>query len=89
MLATLFLSQGIPMLVAGDEIGRTQGGNNNAYAQDNEVSWLDWEGADHDLPNKQRKRTTGRKSLRRSCAVCHDATNDKMRVVFYGGTAHE
>jgi len=41
-LVTLFLSQGIPMLVSGDEIGRTQGGNNNAYCQDNEVSWMDW-----------------------------------------------
>jgi glycogen operon protein len=41
-LATLLLSQGVPMLVAGDEIGRTQGGNNNAYCQDNEVSWFDW-----------------------------------------------
>ena len=42
MLATLFLSQGVPMLVAGDERGRTQQGNNNAYCQDNEVSWVDW-----------------------------------------------
>jgi glycogen operon protein len=41
-LTTLFLSQGVPMLSAGDEIGRTQGGNNNAYCQDNEVSWVDW-----------------------------------------------
>jgi glycogen operon protein len=41
-LVTLFLSQGIPMLLAGDEIGRTQAGNNNAYCQDNEVSWVDW-----------------------------------------------
>ncbi len=41
-LATLFLSQGVPMLLAGDEIGRTQGGNNNAYCQDNEMNWLDW-----------------------------------------------
>jgi glycogen operon protein len=41
-LATLFLSQGIPMLVAGDEMGRTQRGNNNAYCQDNEISWLHW-----------------------------------------------
>jgi isoamylase len=41
-LATLFCSQGVPMLMAGDEIGRTQGGNNNAYCQDNEVSWVDW-----------------------------------------------
>src|SRR6266487_3279717 len=41
-LATLFCSQGVPMLLAGDELGRTQGGNNNAYCQDNEVSWVDW-----------------------------------------------
>ena len=44
-LATLFLSQGIPMLLGGDELGRTQGGNNNAYCQDNETSWYDWEAA--------------------------------------------
>jgi isoamylase len=43
LLATLFLSQGIPMLLAGDEMGRTQLGNNNAYCQDNEVSWLNWD----------------------------------------------
>ncbi len=43
MLATLFLSRGTPMLLAGDEFARTQKGNNNAYCQDNEVSWLDWE----------------------------------------------
>ena len=42
LLATLLLSTGAPMLVAGDELWRTQGGNNNAYVQDNEVSWLDW-----------------------------------------------
>ncbi|MFO7189818.1 MAG: glycogen debranching protein GlgX, partial [Pseudomonadota bacterium] len=42
MLATLFLSQGVPMLLAGDKLGRTQRGNNNAYCQDNEISWLDW-----------------------------------------------
>ena len=42
MLATLIFSQGTPMLLAGDELGRTQGGNNNAYCQDNEISWLDW-----------------------------------------------
>lgn len=49
MLATLFLSQGTPMLLAGDESGRSQNGNNNAYAQDNATSWLDWAGADRDL----------------------------------------
>ncbi len=42
LLATLLLSQGVPMLVAGDELGRTQHGNNNAYCQDNELSWIDW-----------------------------------------------
>ncbi len=42
LLATLFLSQGVPMLMAGDEFGHTQGGNNNAYCQDNEIAWLDW-----------------------------------------------
>jgi isoamylase len=42
ILATLFLSQGVPMLQAGDEFGRTQRGNNNAYCQDNEISWVDW-----------------------------------------------
>jgi glycogen operon protein len=44
-LATLLLSQGVPMLLHGDELGRTQGGNNNAYCQDNEISWVDWDRA--------------------------------------------
>jgi len=43
LLATLLLSQGVPMLQAGDEFGRTQRGNNNAYCQDNEISWVDWD----------------------------------------------
>ncbi|MEU6429016.1 glycogen debranching protein GlgX [Microbispora sp. NPDC046973] len=42
LLTTLFVSQGVPMLLAGDEFGRTQHGNNNAYCQDNEISWIDW-----------------------------------------------
>jgi glycogen operon protein len=46
LLATLFLSQGTPMILAGDEIGNSQGGNNNAYAQDNPTGWVDWAGAD-------------------------------------------
>ncbi|HZY82468.1 MAG TPA: glycogen debranching protein GlgX, partial [Cyclobacteriaceae bacterium] len=49
LLVTMFLSQGVPMLTAGDEIGKTQKGNNNAYCQDNEISWIDWEHADNDL----------------------------------------
>ena len=44
IMATLLLSQGLPMLVAGDEFGRSQSGNNNAYCQDNEISWVDWQG---------------------------------------------
>jgi glycogen operon protein len=48
-LATLLLSTGVPMLTAGDELGRTQGGNNNAYCQDNDISWLDWADVDEDL----------------------------------------
>jgi isoamylase len=49
LMATLLLSQGVPMIVAGDELGRTQKGNNNAYCQDNEISWIDWANADEDL----------------------------------------
>ncbi len=49
MLATLLLSQGTPMLLAGDELGATQGGNNNAYNQDNETAWIDWASADEAL----------------------------------------
>jgi glycogen operon protein len=48
MLATVLLSKGTPMLLAGDEFGNSQQGNNNAYAQDNETSWLDWKGLDSD-----------------------------------------
>ncbi|MFI5044299.1 MAG: glycogen debranching protein, partial [Acidimicrobiales bacterium] len=49
LLATLLFSQGVPMLLAGDEMGRTQGGNNNAYALDDEVSWVHWDAPDSDL----------------------------------------
>jgi isoamylase len=49
LLATLFLSQGVPMICHGDELGRTQRGNNNTYCQDNELSWIDWENADETL----------------------------------------
>jgi isoamylase len=47
-LATLLLSEGVPLLLGGDELGRTQRGNNNAYCQDNEISWIDWTGAGSD-----------------------------------------
>jgi isoamylase len=49
LMATLLLSQGVPMLLAGDEIGHSQGGNNNAYAQDNATSWIDWSNLDADF----------------------------------------
>jgi glycogen operon protein len=64
-LATLFLSQGVPMLLHGDEIGRTQQGNNNAYCQDNELSWVDWEHVDEDLLAF----TVGISAIRRQHAV--------------------
>ena len=66
LLATLLLAQGTPMLLAGDEFGRTQRGNNNAYCQDNEISWLDWTGIDEDgraLAAFVRKLTTLRHAL--------------------------
>jgi glycogen operon protein len=49
LLTMLILSQGVPMLLGGDEIGRSQGGNNNAYCQDNEISWYDWQTTDDEL----------------------------------------
>ena len=71
MLSTLLLSQGTPMLLAGDEFARTQGGNNNAYCQDNEISWLNWDFGDkgHSLIRFVRKLCTLRHTypiLRRS-----------------------
>jgi glycogen operon protein len=49
LLSTLFFSQGVPMLLGGDELGRTQRGNNNGYAQDNPLSWFDWQNVDQEL----------------------------------------
>jgi glycogen operon protein len=66
LLATLLFSQGTPMVLAGDEFGRTQKGNNNAYCQDNEISWVDWTGIDDDgraLAEFMRKLTTLRHAL--------------------------
>ncbi|HUZ53489.1 MAG TPA: glycogen debranching protein GlgX, partial [Streptosporangiaceae bacterium] len=60
-LATLLLSQGVTMLLAGDESGRTQRGNNNAYCQDNEISWLDWEHVDGALLDFTRRLLTIRR----------------------------
>jgi glycogen operon protein len=68
-LATLFLSQGVPMLLGGDEIGRTQEGNNNGWCQDNELSWFDWEHADADLLDFTKRLI----ALRRGHPVFHRA----------------
>ena len=65
-LATLFLSQGVPMLCAGDEMGRTQQGNNNAYCQDNEISWLDW-----DLAERDARAARVHPPRSRGCAASH------------------
>ena len=83
LLATVFLSQGVPMIAAGDEFSRTQQGNNNAYCQDNEISWIDWNllGEHTDLQSFVKKLVAFRKAhscLRRTCffaGKAPDATN--------------
>ncbi|HEY5155347.1 MAG TPA: glycogen debranching protein GlgX [Acidimicrobiales bacterium] len=80
LLATLLLSQGVPMLLGGDEIGRTQQGNNNVYCQDNELAWVDW-----DLGDDQRRLyafTAAVSSLRREHAVF------RRRRFFAGSADH-
>ena len=62
MLATLMLSSGVPLLLGGDEMGRTQQGNNNAYCQDNEISWVDWPRADTQLLDFTRQLVAIRKA---------------------------
>ena len=59
MMATLLLAQGTPMLLGGDEFGRTQTGNNNAYNQDNEINWFDWQGLTEEGPGPDRVRPVG------------------------------
>jgi isoamylase len=69
LLATLFLSQGVPMLLGGDEMGRTQQGNNNSYCHDNDISWFDW-----DLNDQQRgllEFTRGLIAFRKQHPVLH------------------
>jgi glycogen debranching enzyme GlgX len=78
LLATLFVAQGVPMLQGGDELGRTQSGNNNAYCQDNALTWLDWANADQELVDF----TAGLIGLRhrfsplRRCSWLTGTTND-------------
>ncbi|NIZ91203.1 glycogen debranching protein GlgX [Kineococcus rubinsiae] len=61
LMTTLLLSAGIPMILGGDELGRTQGGNNNAYCQDDEISWFDWAAVDTDLLGYTRELLTLRR----------------------------
>jgi glycogen operon protein len=75
-LATFFLSQGIQMLLAGDEIGRTQQGNNNAYCQDNEISWVDW--------NLDRSRLDLLEFTRRLIRLVHKHPDFRRRHFFQG-----
>ncbi|HVF92969.1 MAG TPA: glycogen debranching protein GlgX [Sphingomonas sp.] len=78
MLTTLLASLGTPMLLAGDEFGRTQLGNNNAYCQDNEISWLDWSAADSADGQALIEFTTRLTALRRRFAVL------RSNAYFYG-----
>jgi len=74
LLSTLMLTPGVPMLAHGDELGRTQGGNNNAYCQDNGTSWIDWRAADRALIDfvarlaaLRRRHRAGRRAVRKAC----------------------
>ncbi|MFE6037086.1 glycogen debranching protein GlgX [Streptomyces sp. NPDC056452] len=79
LLTTLLLSTGVPMLVAGDEMGRTQGGNNNAYCQDNETGWLDWSLLDRPEWRELTELTTRVLALRHAHPVLR-------RRAFFAGT---
>jgi glycogen operon protein len=80
LLATLLLSQGVPMLLAGDEIGRTQGGNNNGYCQDNEISWVDW--------SLDERRTRLLEFARRLMRLRHEHPVFRRRHFFQGRPLH-
>ncbi|MEM1287836.1 MAG: glycogen debranching protein GlgX [Pseudomonadota bacterium] len=67
MVATLFLSQGVPMILAGDELGNSQGGNNNAYCQDNEIGWVNWAQADQEFLGFFRRLVAFRKNYTALC----------------------
>jgi len=90
-LVLMMLSKGVPMLLAGDECGRTQGGNNNAYSQDSPVSWMDWSAADDDL----RRFTAGLIALRQSLPHVRDGgfydprEDGTPTVVWHGRTPLE
>jgi len=79
-LATLILSQGMPMLLAGDEIGHSQGGNNNAYCQDNEITWLHW--------NLNDRQTALLNFVQRVIAIYREEPTLHRRRFFHGKSLH-
>jgi glycogen operon protein len=79
-IATLAFSQGVPMLAHGDEIARTQNGNNNAYAQDNEITWMPWEKLEHD------ERARELLTFTRKCFAIRHANPVLRRRHFFRGT---
>lgn len=89
MLTTLIFSQGVPMLLAGDEIGRTQNGNNNAYCQDNEINWLNWD--EKALYSKELKLFTAKLTLLRkkhpmlahNCYIHKDDPKSTVDITWY------
>ena len=83
LLTTLLLSQGTPMLLAGDEFGNSQAGNNNAYVQDNETGWLDWSGLDEDPEFTARVRALI--ALRRELPLLRRATHLHGQPSFRAG----
>jgi isoamylase len=85
LLGTLLLSAGVPMILGGDEIGRTQGGNNNAYCHDDEVSWYAWDNVDHDLHAFTKTVLALRKNhpALRPHEYLRDATGGPAQLVLY------
>lgn len=91
-LATLLLAQGTPMILGGDELGRTQHGNNNAYNQDSPLSWYDWTGADRDLTDLVGELTRLRRahpSLRRTAWLHEHAARGEDLVGWFDRAAEE
>jgi isoamylase len=72
MLITLFMSHGVPMLLGGDEFGRSQGGNNNAYCQDSTISWVDWRQLDHPRGQTQASFVAALTALRNELPMVHN-----------------
>ena len=85
LLATTVLSQGIPMLSAGDELGHTQRGNNNPYCQDNEITWIDWARTDNDLVAFAARTIALRREALPFAHAWTDALSDDAALVWTGG----